>query len=32
MSGSVVEMGGINKQSSTITLKEPDSVNNIEEE
>jgi hypothetical protein len=32
MSGSVVEMVGIDKQPSTITPKEPDSVNNIEEE
>jgi hypothetical protein len=32
MSGSVVEMEWIDKQPSTITPKEPDSVNNIEEE
>ena len=32
MSGSVVEMELIEKQPSTITPKEPDSVNNIEEE
>jgi len=32
MSSSVVEMVGIDKQPSTITPKEPDSVNNIEEE
>jgi len=32
VSGSVVEMDGIAKQPSTITPKEPDSVNNTEEE